>query len=121
MAAPLRFIASGALVTGTTFVLYVLLQAVMPYPLAYTLAFVVGVAMAYALNRTFVFRVDGDRSTLVLFPLVYVVQYGVGLVVVFAWVSLLDLPTELASLAAVAVAVPITYLLSRWVFVGRRL
>lgn len=117
--APVRFVMSGLFVTAVTFLLYVGLLTFVPYAAAYSVAFVVGIGIAYAMNRFFVFRSGGGVGSMVLFPLVYVVQYLVGLLVVMVWVDVLGLPEVFASLAAIAVTVPITYLLSRWVFVVR--
>ena len=117
--APVRFILAGAFNTAVTLALYVTLLAFLPHPVAYTTTFVAGVMLSYVLNRFFVFRSVGGVATILLFPMVYVVQYLVGLLVVLMWVDLLRLPTVLASIAAVVVTLPITYALLRWVFVTR--
>jgi putative flippase GtrA len=117
--APLRFILAGGLNTAVTFVLYVTLLAFLPHPVAYSVTFMVGVVLSYLLNRSFVFKSVGGVTTMLLFPMVYVVQYLVGLLVVLVWVDILGLPAELASIAAVIVTLPITYGLLRWVFVTR--
>jgi putative flippase GtrA len=118
--APLRFILAGGLNTAITLALYLALLAFLPHPVAYTLTFVAGVVISYQLNLTFVFRSSGGVRTMLLFPMVYLSQYLVGLLVVLVWVDLLGLPAALASLAAVIVTLPITYGLLRWVFVSRR-
>jgi putative flippase GtrA len=100
--------------------LYLLLLRFMQYTLAYSVAFVAGIVISYLLNSTFVFRATARARTLALFPLIYVVQYVVGLAVVAIWVDLLGLPDTLAPLAAVAVTLPITYLLTRLLFSWRR-
>jgi putative flippase GtrA len=114
-----RFIVAGGLNTAVTLVLYLALLALLPHPVAYTLTFVAGVVLSYLLNRSFVFRSDGGVTTMLLFPMVYVVQYVVGLLVVLVWVDLMGLPAALASIAAVIVTLPITYGLLRWVFITR--
>jgi putative flippase GtrA len=118
--APVRFILAGAFNTAVTLVLYVALLAFLPHPVAYTVTFAAGVVLSYLLNRSYVFRSAGGVATMLLFPMVYVVQYLVGLLVVLVWVDLLILPAALASIAAVIVTLPITYALLRWVFVARR-
>ncbi len=116
---PGRFLLAGGANTLATFALYLLLLQVLPYAAAYSLAFLAGIALAYVLNRVFVFRAPGSAATVVLFPLVYVVQYLLGLAVVFFWVDVLGLPAQLASLAAVVLTIPVTFLLSRRLFLGR--
>ena len=110
---------AGGFNTAVTLVLYLTLLAFLPHQVAYTLTFVAGVCLSYLLNRTFVFRSVGGVTTMLLFPVVYLVQYLVGLLVVIVWVDLLVLPAALASIAAVVVTLPITYGLLRWVFVTR--
>jgi putative flippase GtrA len=51
-----------------------------------------------------------------LFPAVYLVQYLVGLLVVFLWVDLFQLRTALAPLASLIITIPVTFVLTRWVF-----
>ena len=110
---------SGAVNTLITFLLYVALLAVLAYPIAYSTAFLAGIAISYALNRYFVFRSGGGIGAMMLFPLVYLLQYALGLVVVVVWVDILAFPEAIASLAAVAVTIPITYALARHIFIGR--
>jgi len=51
-----------------------------------------------------------------MLPAVYLAQYGVGALIVFAWVNALDWPPALAPLASIAVTVPLTFAASRWLF-----
>ena len=114
--APIRFLIAGAFNTLLTVVLYLGLLNLMSHAPAYTVAFVTGIVISYLLNRWFVFRSSRGLDTVVLFPLVYAVQYVVGLAVVLVWVDVLGLPAGAASIVAVMVTIPLTYLLSRWVF-----
>lgn len=116
----LRFLVAGAATTVVTLGLYVLLLNIVPYALAYTVAFVIGIFMAYLLNSVFVFRAATSMRTFALFPLIYLVQYLVGLTVAAIWVDLLGLPPEFAALAAIVVTLPITYLLTRSLLTRRR-
>ena len=111
-----RFLAAGAFTTLVTLGLYLLLLMVLPYALAYSLVFVLGVGMSYLLNSTFVFRSSANARTAAVFPLIYVVQYAVGLAVAALWVDVLHLPETAAALAAITVTVPITYVLARRLF-----
>jgi putative flippase GtrA len=117
---PVRFLLSGAVNTGLTYLLYLGLLLVVPPAVAYTLAFVAGIALAYALSRAFVFQATGTRTTAALFPLVYVLQYLVSVVTVSIWVDVLHLDARLAPAVAIALTLPITYVLSRRLFLGRR-
>ena len=117
---PLRFLLSGATTTALTYLLYLGLLAVFPPAVSYTLAYVAGIAVAYVLNRLFVFEAHQGVRTAALFPLVYVVQYVASLVIVTAWVDVLHLDARVAPLVAVVLVLPLTYVVSRRLFLGRR-
>lgn len=111
----LRFLVVGAINTLATFILYWVLLRFISYPMAYTASFVAGIALSYALNALFVFRVrPGIRSALA-FPLVYLAQYLIGLAVLWLWSSVLGMPPAYGVLLVAAVSVPITFVLSRYV------
>lgn len=109
----LRFLLSGALNTAATFALYWALLLVMGYRAAYSIAFVTGIALSYLLSSRYVFRVRTKFRSAVLFPLVYLVQYVLGLLVLWLWTSKLGLPAGYGVFATVAVTLPVSFLLSR--------
>jgi len=115
-----RFLLSGGFNTAVTYALYLALLPFLSYRVSYTIAFAGGIVLAYALNRLFVFRAKGTLLTLCLFPLVYILQYGVGLAVVSLWVEWLHGMEWLAPAVAIFVTVPLTFLLCRLLFHGRR-
>ena len=114
-----RFLLSGAVITTATYVLYLLLIPLLSYRTSYTIAFIVGIALAYGLNRFFVFRSKGGLSAMTLFPAVYLLQYILGLGIVSFWIETLGWYVELAPLAAIALTIPLTFLLSRRLFAVR--
>lgn len=112
----LRFLISGGVNTAGTYLLYLALLQLMPYWLSYAIAFVCGIGLAYLLNRFFVFGAPRSEAKAAMLPAVYLAQYGVGALIVFAWVNALDWPPALAPLASIAVTVPLTFAASRWLF-----
>lgn len=103
----------GALNTIVTYVVYLLLLPSLDYAKAYAMAYVVGIVISYALNVRFVFRVNPSWRTLLLFPLVYLAQYLVGLSVLYISVERLAIPRELALLVTIALSIPLTFVLTR--------
>lgn len=91
----------------------------LPYRTAYSLSYMAGIALAYGLNRYFVFKAKGSLATMAKFPAVYLLQYLLGLGVVSLWGDVLQWPKELAPLAAVVVTIPVTFLLSKRLFTAR--
>lgn len=111
----LRFVIAGALNTLATLLLYWLLLP-LGYAIAYTFSYVAGIAVAYQLQRRFVFRAVTHAGQATVFPLIYVVQYLVGLLVLWIWRNRLGLPESYGVFAAIAVTLPLTFVLSRTLF-----
>ncbi len=108
-----RFLIVGGLNTALTYALYLALLPLLDYMVAYTATYVIGIGLAYLLNTRFVFRVRPSMRTALAFPLVYLAQYVVGVIVLNAAIGLFDMPKPYAMLAVIAVTVPLTFLLSR--------
>lgn len=111
-----RFLVSGAFNTLLTYALYLLLLAPLGHRWAYTAVFAAGIALAYGLNRVFVFRAHAGWRSALAMPLIYGLQYALGLAVVALWVEWLGWPAVVAPLAAIALTLPVTYGLSRLAF-----
>lgn len=115
----LRFLLAGGVNTAVTYLLYLGLLRVTSYQISYAIAFVCGIAISYVLGRIFVFKQhQGLRSALML-PLVYLVQYLAGAAVMWAWVDGFHQHLTLAPAIAILVTLPLTYCLSKFVFVGK--
>jgi putative flippase GtrA len=112
-AAFLRFLAAGATNTLASYALFVGLERLMPYLGAYAIAYLAGVALSYLFNTAFVFRVRRRWATALRFPLVYLVQFGLGSAVIALLVEALDARPPVAALAAILVTTPITFCASR--------
>ena len=112
----LRFLISGGVNTAATYGLYLVLLRFTDYKVAYTIAYVVGIVLAFAINRLFVFRTHRGWRSMVLFPFVYLAQYLVSVGVVWVWVERLHLWKEAAPLVAIVITIPMTFVLSRVIF-----
>lgn len=110
----LRFLVAGAINTAATYVLYLALLPLLNYTLAYTITYVAGIVLAYLLSTRYVFQVRRSARGLALFPLVYVAQYLAGVLVLRVAVETFAVAQKLALLFSIAVTVPMTFLLSRW-------
>ena len=111
-----RFLLSGVFNTVLTYGIYLGLLYFLSYRTSYTLTFILGIALAYLLNRYFVFAIPSKGRRGMLFPAIYLVQYLVGLLMVFLWVEIFKLHVTLAPLASIIVTIPITFVLSKWIF-----
>jgi len=109
-----RFLLGGGVNTAVTYGLFMLLQWVMPAAAAYTIAYIAGILLAYAINTKFVFQVKPSVGAALRFPAVYVVQYvsGLAFLTLFTYVGLTN---AIALLLAIVVNVPISFLMTRFV------
>jgi putative flippase GtrA len=111
----IRFVFVGAVNSLITYVMYVALVFVVPYPVAYSISYVAGILISYYLNCRFVFKEKLRLSKALQFPLVYFFQYLLGIGLLFVLVSVAKIDKLLAPIGVVVITVPITYLLSRYV------
>ena len=112
----LKFIASGAFNTAVTYVAYLVLLAWLPYRWSYTVSYGLGILLAYVLYRYVVFGHSGGRYGPFWVALIYLGQYLLGLVLVSLWVEMLEAPALWAPAFSIAILVPVSYGLNRWVF-----
>jgi putative flippase GtrA len=111
-----RFLVLGSVNTAVTYGLYLALLPLLPYQAGYTVAYLAGIILAYVFNRNLVFLGHRGLRSVVLFPLVYLAQYLVSLLILWLWIDKGGLNASLGPLIVIAITVPMTYLLSREVF-----
>lgn len=114
-----RFLVSGVLNTGITYLLYLGFLQLFSYQIAYTGAFVLGILISYGLNAVFVFKAKIVFRSLIRFPLVYLAQYVLGIVLVAILVEYAGVAAWIAPIFAILVTVPLTFALSRSIFSTR--
>jgi putative flippase GtrA len=115
----LRFLVAGAINTAVTYLLYLALLLLLNYTLAYTITYIAGIALAYLISTKYVFQVGRSARGLALFPLIYIAQYLVGVFVLHVAVETFAVPQQFALLFSIAVTLPMTFLLSRWLLKRR--
>lgn len=114
-----RFLAAGAFNAISGYAMYLLLNLVLDYRVAYTTSYLIGVLLSYWVNTTFVFRSALSWKSFAAFPSVYLLQYFLGLVLLWLFVNQLDISEKIAPLLAVPITVPLTFLASRFIIKGR--
>ncbi len=108
-----RFVAGGVANTAVTYVIFLSTKLVMPYQLAYLVSYGLGIVLSYIYNAKAVFRIRLTPFGLMLWPLVYAVQYAAGALLLVLLVEKAKLPENLGPLFIAMVMVPVTYSLSR--------
>jgi putative flippase GtrA len=114
-----RFLVSGAANTALTYAAYLLLVRLLPYIWAYSIVYVAGIVLAYVVQTKYVFEVRSSWRSFMKFPLIYLVQYVVGATGMRFLVESGLLSKEAALLAVLCTTVPLGFVLSRYVLVGR--
>jgi putative flippase GtrA len=109
------FLASGAINSALTYVLYILLLNLVSYKISYSIAYVSGIFISYYLNSRWVFREPMSLVKFLQYPVVYIVQYLLGIATLHVCVEVLGLSQWLAPLVVIAVTVPATFFLSRYI------
>lgn len=115
----IRFTVVGALNTGMTYLLFALLSAVIPYTVAYTIVYVAGIFISYVLNTRFVFRTEFRWRSLFAYPIVYVIQYAIGIILLPFLVEILKLDRLVAAPIVIVTTLPITFIASRFILRNR--
>lgn len=115
----IRFLVAGGLNTGITYVLYVLLNLALPYTTAYTIAYLSGIGFSYFLASRFVFNQQMQVKKAMFYPIVYLVQYLCGLVILSVLVDTLKVSELLAVPAVIILTLPVTYILSKLIVTGK--
>ena len=110
-----KFLLVGASNTVLSYVLFLILVRFMPYLAAYTVSYAAGIVNSYFLNVRFVFRERDSLASFLKFPFVYLLQYGLGMVLMWLLVGQMGIAPELAMAAVVVLTIPVTFLASRFV------
>lgn len=110
----IKFVIGGGINTAFTYSLYYGLQVVMPYQLAYALAFAVGIVFSYWFNATIVFNTPVSWKGFFAFPLVYLAQYVLSAILLNVFVERFGIAQSIAPLVVIVVTIPITFVLTRW-------
>jgi putative flippase GtrA len=112
---PVRFVLAGGFNAVTAYAAYLALLPLIGYAIAYSLSYVAGIVIAYYLSARFVFRRPLQWQHAIQFPLVYVVQYGLGIALTVALVEGAQVNANIAPALVVVLTLPFTFWLSRWI------
>lgn len=111
-----RFVIAGAVNTGMTYVIYLILLLFMPYVWAYSFTYIVGIFLGYALNSRWVFKKPPSLHSATVYPLTYGFNYLLGVGLLWILVEKMKTPEQLAPLVVVAISVPVMYWITKAIF-----
>lgn len=110
------FIATRCVGTFLSYAIYLLLLGPIGYRAAFCIAFILGIGLAYLMNASLVFKARISQKTAIEFPLVYVAQFFLGLLIVEISIRYFYVPKEIALAISILITIPVTYALTKIVF-----
>ncbi|MCC5266565.1 flippase GtxA [Staphylococcus aureus] len=113
----LKFIIVGGINTLNYYVVYLLLLKLLhiEYMISNITGFIVAFVISYYLNCYFVYRVKPTWRKFISFPITQLVNVSLQTVLLYVFVSWLNLPAEIAPFAGLIITIPITFILSKWI------
>lgn len=113
----LKFIIVGGINTLNYYVVYLLLLKLfhIEYMISHITGFIVAFVISYYLNCYFVYRVKPTWRKFISFPITQLVNASLHTVLLYVFVSWLNLPAEIAPFAGLVITIPITFVLSKWI------
>lgn len=113
----LKFIIVGGINTLNYYVVYLLLLKLLhiEYMISHITGFIVAFVISYYLNCYFVYRVKPTWRRFISFPITQIVNVSLQTVLLYVFVSWLNLPAEIAPFAGLIITIPITFVLSKWI------
>jgi putative flippase GtrA len=108
----LRFLMTGGLNTALSYAVYLLLLPVTGYTVAYVAAFIAGLLLSLMLSLKWVFRVPPTWRRIAAYPLVYVPQLLLGVVMNQGLIERIGVDPRISVLIVIAVTVPLNYLIA---------
>jgi putative flippase GtrA len=115
-----RFLIAGATNTILSYLIYLLLLTFLTYAWAYSLAYCAGIVTSYFLNARYVFVQPLSLKDFIKFPLVYIVQYSLGIVMLKLLVEAGSVDPKWGMIFVMLITIPVTFLLSKYLLVSRR-
>ncbi|MEU2354142.1 GtrA family protein [Streptomyces misionensis] len=109
------FAVVGVLNTAVYYGLYLLFLAWLPYLAAHVLAFALSMVGSFFLNARFTYRIRPTWRKFLLFPLTNAANFVITTAGVYVIVDVLHAGSRFAPLLASAAAIPITFVVSRWI------
>jgi putative flippase GtrA len=116
----IRFALVGVVNTGTYYLIYLGLKTFMPYLAAHISAFTLSMIGSFFMNSWFTYRTKPTWRNFLLFPLTNVTNFVVTTVGMYLLVTYASMNDKIAPLVAAAAAIPVTFVVSRWIFVPGR-
>lgn len=111
----IRFLVGGVLNAAVSYGTYLLLLHWLSYEVAYAISYVIGIVVSYVFNAVYVFRQPMRWRSALRYPLVYLLQFLLGLALLKLLIGGLHISAWLAPLMVAVLTIPVTFLASRFI------
>jgi putative flippase GtrA len=108
-----RFLGIGIINTIFAYIVFIILLQVLNYNISYTISFMATIILSYFLNSKYVFKQKVSLSKFIKFPLVYIVQYLFGIVVLNILNIYMNTSNYINMLIVTILSIPLTFILSK--------
>ncbi|MBA2653439.1 MAG: GtrA family protein [Gammaproteobacteria bacterium] len=93
----------------TTYTVYLLLINILNYKVAYSITYLLGIALSYFTNSTITFKTQLSFKGLVKFYIIYLLQYLVSIALLNVMVEHFNVHKSLAPIFVMGIVVPISF------------
>ncbi|MCX7068390.1 MAG: GtrA family protein [Methylococcales bacterium] len=111
----IRFLIAGLVNTILSYLVYLLLLELFSYTIAYSISYCIGIVISYILNARYVFVQPLNLRRFIQFPIVYVVQYTLGIAILKILIETVSIDPKLSMVFVILITTPVTFLLSKFV------
>ncbi|MDK7733848.1 GtrA family protein [Propionimicrobium lymphophilum] len=111
----IKFCLVGAANTGFYYMLYRILLTFLAYMAAHVLAWCCAIVFSFFLNCYFTFKVKPTWKRFIVFPSTTLVNFIITTVGAYIFIEHLGISTKYGSLIASLIAIPVTFVLTRFV------
>jgi len=111
----LGFLIVGGLNTGITYAIYYAMLQFVNFNIAYIISYVSGIIISFLLNGRYVFHTKLTLTKALKYPLVYIAQYIINVIVLNLLVKYGIVNETFAPIIVIVVSLPVTFILSKYI------
>lgn len=117
----IKFLIVGVTNTFSNYIIYLILMKFLnvPYKPAYVIGYALSLVISYFLNVYFTYKSKPSIKSFLIFPISYLPNFLIQYFGVILLVDLMKLSPSFAPLITTAIALPLTFLLTRLVIKGK--
>lgn len=116
----IRFVLVGALATVIHYALYLIFNLFLANWLAYSIGYGISFLINFYLSSTFTFKSKANIKKGIGFGISHAINYGLHISLLFIFLHI-GIPDEYAPIPVFAIAIPVNFILVRYVFKSKKL